>query len=60
MKVEVQQLKAFLSDSGLVSAKEIEEAEKKAEDSKKRIGDVLVETGKISQRAVRKWIFPLS
>ncbi|KKS16131.1 MAG: Type II secretion system protein E [Parcubacteria group bacterium GW2011_GWB1_41_6] len=54
MKVEVQQLKAFLSDSGLVSAKEIEEAEKKAEDSKKRIGDVLVETGKISQEDLAK------
>jgi hypothetical protein len=48
MRVEGQQLKAFLLDSGLVTKKEVEEAEKKIGKTDKRLGDVLVIEGKIT------------
>lgn len=49
MKIEPQRLKLFLADSELVSKKDIEEAEKKAAKTKKDLGDVLVEEGRISE-----------
>lgn len=49
MKVEPQQLKLFLLDSGLVASKDIEEAEKKSGKEKKDLGDILVQDGKITK-----------
>ncbi|KKQ32342.1 MAG: Type II secretion system protein E, partial [Candidatus Nomurabacteria bacterium GW2011_GWA1_37_20] len=49
MRVEAQQLKAFLSDSGLVSDSDIDSAEKKSQKTRKGLGEVLVKDGKISE-----------
>lgn len=49
MRVEPQQLKLFLLDSGLATSKDIENAGKKAEKEKKDLGEVLVSEGKLSQ-----------
>lgn len=49
LKVEPQQLKAFLSDSDLVSAADIVEAEQEAKRADKRLGDVLVMKGKLKE-----------
>jgi type IV pilus assembly protein PilB len=49
MKVEEQQLKAFLIDSGLVSEKDFEKASRKALKGNKKIGDILVSDGLISE-----------
>ncbi len=54
MRVEPQQLKLFLLDSGLVTSKDIEEAEEKASQSKKDLGAVLVEAGKITEEDFRR------
>ncbi len=54
MKVESQQLKAFLIDAGLVKEKEFNKAQKKAEKSKQKVGDVLVSEGLISQEELIK------
>lgn len=43
IKVEDQQLKAFLLDSGLISASELERAEKKAIKSKKKLEEILLQ-----------------
>ncbi|TSC79307.1 MAG: Type II secretion system protein E [Parcubacteria group bacterium Gr01-1014_29] len=48
-RVEPQQLKAFLIDSELVSAAQIEKAEKEAEKSGQRLGDILVSQGIIKE-----------
>lgn len=48
-RVEPQQLKAFLIDSELVSAANIEKAEKEAEKSGQRLGDVLISQGTIKE-----------
>ncbi|MBI2042467.1 MAG: type II/IV secretion system protein [Candidatus Nealsonbacteria bacterium] len=45
MRVEPQQLKAFLLDAKLVSEKEFEGALKKAQKANQRVGDVLVADG---------------
>jgi type IV pilus assembly protein PilB len=49
MKVETQQLKAFLLDAGMVSEEKFQEALKKAEKDKKKIGEVLVSEGLVKQ-----------
>ncbi|MFA4890146.1 MAG: GspE/PulE family protein [Candidatus Paceibacterota bacterium] len=54
MRVEPQQLKMFLLDSGLVTSKELGEAEEKANKSKKNLGSVLVSSGKITEDDLRK------
>lgn len=49
MKVDTQQLKAFLLDSGLVSSADVESAEKIALKDKKSMESVLVDKGKITE-----------
>jgi len=49
MKVEPGQLRAFLLDTGLVTAKQFDEAQKKAEKTSQKVGDVLVSEGLISK-----------
>ncbi|KKQ67555.1 MAG: hypothetical protein A3F95_03110 [Candidatus Nealsonbacteria bacterium RIFCSPLOWO2_12_FULL_39_31] len=54
MKIENQQLKAFLLDAGLVKEKQFEEAAKKAVVTNKKVSDVLVEEDLISQEEIIK------
>ncbi len=54
MQVEPQQLKAFLLDAGLITKAQFEGAQKKAQDSKQEVGDVLVSEGLISEDELNK------
>ena len=54
MKVEPQQLKAFLLDANLVTEAQFLKAQKKAKKTKKRIEDILVSEGFISQEELIK------
>lgn len=54
MRVEPQQLKLFLLDSGLVSSEDISDAEEKSKKTKKSIGDILVSEGKVSEDDLRR------
>jgi type IV pilus assembly protein PilB len=54
MRVEPQQLKAFLLDAGLLAKQQFEQAEKKAGATKQRVGDVLVSDGLITQEELIK------
>ena len=54
MKVENQQLQAFLLDSGLVEKKLLKEAGKAAEKSGKRLVDILIAKGLISEEELIK------
>ena len=54
MRVEPQQLKAFLLDSGLVSKEDIEAAEKKSQKTKKNLDEILVKDGKIQEDDLRR------
>lgn len=55
MKVEPQQLKAFLLDAGLIKdPKTFDECQKKAEQTKQKVGDVLISEGLISQEELIK------
>ena len=49
MQVEPQQLKAFLSDAGLVTEAQFDQAQKKAQKTKQKIGDVLISEDFITQ-----------
>ena len=49
MRVEPQQLKAFLSDAGLIGEKQFEQALAKAKKTNQKVGDVLISDGLISQ-----------
>lgn len=49
MRVEPQQLKAFLIDAGLMTKAQYEKAVKKAKKNRKRLDDVLVAEGHITQ-----------
>ena len=49
MRVELGQLRAFLLDAGLATEKQFDEAQKKAEETKQKVGDVLVSEGLISK-----------
>jgi type IV pilus assembly protein PilB len=54
MRVDPQQLKAFLSDAGLINGEQFDLALKKAETSHQKIGDVLISEGLISQEELVK------
>lgn len=54
MRYSTDQLKSFLLDTGLVSAEDIEKAEKKAEEKKRSLGDVLISDGKIPEQDFRQ------
>jgi len=54
MRVESQQLKAFLLDANLVSEKQFEEALKKAKKTKQKVGDILVSDGLVNQEELIK------
>lgn len=54
MQVEPQQLKAFIIDAGLVDKQRFEEAEKKAQKTSQKVGDVLVSEGLITQEELTK------
>lgn len=54
MQVNPQQLKAFLSDAGLLSAEQFNRCLKKAEKTNQRVGDVLISEGLISQDELLK------
>ncbi len=54
MRVESQQLKAFLLDANLVTEKQFKGALKKAEESKQKISDVLISEGLITQEELIK------
>lgn len=54
MYIAEAQLKEFVLDSGLVSRKDYESAEKEAKDSEKEVGEVLVMKGKISEDDLRR------
>ena len=49
MRVEPQRLKAFILDAGMITEAQFEKALRKAKKTKKRIGDVLVSDGLVSQ-----------
>lgn len=54
MKVENQQLKAFLLDAGLVSKDKLEQADQEAKKTKQKLDDVLVSSGSISREDLVK------
>ncbi len=54
MRVESQQLKAFLLDAKLATKAQFEKAKKIAQKSKQKVGDVLVSQGFISQEELVK------
>lgn len=54
MKVEPQQLKAFLLDAGLIKESRFSQALKKAVKTKQKVGDVLISEGIISQEELIK------
>ncbi|GAI43739.1 unnamed protein product, partial [marine sediment metagenome] len=54
MRVEPQQLKAFLLGAGLVTEKQFDEAQKKAAKTKQKVSDVLVSDGLITREELIK------
>src|SRR3989344_181171 len=54
MKVEPQQLKAFLLDAGLIKESELDECIKKAEKTNQKVDDVLVSEGLIQKEELIK------
>lgn len=54
MRVEPQQLKSFILDTGLVNEKQFEDALKKAGKTGQKVGDILVSEEKISQEELIK------
>jgi type IV pilus assembly protein PilB len=54
MRVEPQQLKAFLLDANLVTEEQLDAAQKKAEKTNQKVGDVLVSEDLISQEELIK------
>ena len=54
MKIEEQQLKAFLLDSELVKKEDIKKAETEAKKSGKKIDDVLLAWGKINEEELAR------
>ena len=49
MQVEPQQLKAFLIDAGLITEEQFSRAQKRAEETNQKVGDVLVSEGQLSR-----------
>ncbi len=54
MQVSSEQLKAFLLDSDLIPKEKIEEAEKEAKEKKKRLKDILIKKGLISEEKISR------
>lgn len=54
MQIDVNHFKKIILDSGLVSRADFEDLEKKAKDTKQKIGDVLLSNGKISEIDLKK------
>ncbi|MDD3648359.1 MAG: GspE/PulE family protein [Candidatus Dojkabacteria bacterium] len=54
MRVEAEQLRAFLLDAGLVDKEKFEKAKEKAEKTNQKIGDILVSEGLITQEELIK------
>ena len=54
MQINEEQLKKFILDGGLVSKTDLEEALKKAESKKQKIGDILLSDGKISETDLKR------
>jgi len=54
MRVEPQQLKAFLTDAGIVTPEEFDKALEKAEKTGQKVSDVLISEGKVSQEELLK------
>jgi len=54
MEINEEQLKKFILDSGLVSKTDLEDAFKKAETKKQKIGDILIADGKISETDMKR------
>ncbi|OGI76953.1 hypothetical protein A3D42_02360 [Candidatus Nomurabacteria bacterium RIFCSPHIGHO2_02_FULL_41_18] len=54
MQINEEQLKKIILDSGLVTRTQFEEAQKKAEKKKQKIGDILLSDGKISETDLRR------
>src|SRR3989338_3067878 len=54
MRIEQQQLRAFLLDSELVSAADIEKAEKEAGSSGKKIDEILLSQKKVSESDIAR------
>jgi type IV pilus assembly protein PilB len=54
MRVEPQQLRAFLLDTGLVTEQQFDAAQKKAEKTNQKVGDVLASEGLITQEELIK------
>lgn len=54
MRVEPQQLKAFLTDADLVSESEFEKVREKAKDSDREVGEILVSQGLVSRKQLIK------
>ena len=54
MRVEPQQLKSFLLDTGLVNEQQFDAVNQKAEKSNQKVGDVLVSEGLITQEELIK------
>ncbi len=54
MEINEEQLKKFILDSGLVSKTDLEDALKKAETKKQKVGDVLLSDGKISETDMKR------
>jgi type IV pilus assembly protein PilB len=54
MQINEDQLKKFILESGLVSKTDLEEALKKAEVQKQKIGDILLSDGKITETDLKR------
>jgi len=54
VRIREEQLKTFILDSGLITSKDFESAEKEAKRKNIKIGDVLVSEGKLSEDDLRR------
>src|SRR3989339_2080046 len=54
MQINEEQLKKFILESGLVSKTDLEDAFKKAEAKKQKIGNILLSEGKISETDLKR------
>lgn len=54
MQIDEAQLKKFVLDSGLITRSDFDALEKKAEESKQKIGNFLLSEGKISETDLKK------
>ncbi len=54
MHIEDSQLDKFILDSNLISKSDLDEAEKQAREENRRLGDILVSSGKITEDNLRR------